>query len=170
MRQETRERIESFEEISDQYHALQPLQPDPREEIGYRTELPGLKPETDFSSPDIGEAFIEDKLLVLREKILNIQRHIQTSSVMQSESLEEIETELNGERTRLDIIKNWQLGWKTSVDNRKRNLETRIQDLQKRRRDTEEHFEDKLFRLRQEILDLMPEYLSLKRIRGVLNE
>ena len=168
MRQATREQKESFEVISNEYHAHQFIESLEREEIGYETELLALKPESDFDSPDIGEAFVEDKLLVLREKILNIQRHIQSSSVMRSNFLEEIESELSRERTQLDIIKNWQLGWKTSVDNRKRNLETRIQDLQKRRRDTEEHFEDKLFRLRQDLFDPMPEYLSLKRIRSVL--
>lgn len=170
MRQQAKPWIESFDEISDEYDASELVEPLEREEIGYETEPPGLKPEPDFDSPDIGEAFIEDKLLVLREKILNIQRHIQSSNVMRSRFLDEIESELSRERAQLGIIANWQLGWKPSVDNRKRNLEIRIQDLQKRRRDTEEHFEDKLFRLRQEILDLLPEYLSLKRIRDVLNE
>ncbi len=169
MPQQTKEWKESFEPISDKTYASQLIEPVQREEIEYETELPALRPEADFASPDMGEAFVEDKLLVLREKIVNIRRHIQANHLMRSKSLDEIESELCREKSQLDIIENWELGWRQSVDSRKRSLETRIQDLQKRRRDTEEHLEEKIFRLRQELLDLMPEYLSLKRIQGVLD-
>ena len=82
MPQQAKPWIESLDEVPDESDASELVEPLEREEIGYETELPAVKPERDFASPDIGEAFIEDKLLVLREKIFNIQKHIRSNQLM----------------------------------------------------------------------------------------
>ncbi len=49
MPQQTKEWKESFEPISDKTYASQLIEPVQREEIEYETELPAMRPETDFA-------------------------------------------------------------------------------------------------------------------------
>jgi hypothetical protein len=161
----TRGQTEPFEDLSDDFEVPELVR---REEPEYKAESPEETPLHDFDSPEIADAFIDDKLDIVIKKMKEVSQAISKNYGMRKNYVAEIEDEIAQDRKELNMVR--ELNFQTSkiLADRLRALETGIQNLGKRRRDTKEHFSDKIFRLKMEELDLMPEYLALKRIKGVL--
>jgi hypothetical protein len=166
MDQEARERIESYE-LSDDFDFPKLMRDE--EETEYKTESEEIIPPADFDSPEIADAFIDDKLDIITQKIKTVDTNIQKNYLMRSNYVKEIDEEIALERKDLTHIIQFNIEASKILADRRRSIETRMEDLRKRKRDTKEHFTDVIFKRRMERLDLMPEYLSLKRIKGVLS-
>jgi hypothetical protein len=161
-----REQSESFEDLSDDFEVPELVR---REEPEYKAEPLEDIPLHDFDSPEIADAFIDAKLEIVAKKLKEVGDAIQKNYGMRNNYVSEIEDEIAQDQKELNRVR--ELNFQTSkiLADRLRALETGVQNLAKRMRDTKEHFTDKIFRLKMEELDLMPEYLVLKRIKGVFD-
>jgi TATA-binding protein-associated factor Taf7 len=139
-----------------------------REEAEYKTESVEELPQWDFDRPAIGHAFLQDELVVVQEKLKTINQAIQKNYVMQKNYVTEVDEEIGQDQGELNAMR--QLNFQTSkiLADRLRSLETGIQNSRRKKRETKEHFTDKIFHLKLDLLEVLPEYQSLMRLWGVL--
>jgi hypothetical protein len=159
-----RDRAEPFPELTDDLEIPKLVRDE--EQTEYKAEAVEDLHVQDFSSPEIADAFIGDRLAVVTAKLREVGEAISKNYLMRSNYVQEIDEEITLDQGELNRIRELNFQASRIIASRLRDLEKGVQDLRKRKRDTKEHFTDKIFSLKMEGLDLMPDYLALKRIKG----
>jgi TATA-binding protein-associated factor Taf7 len=134
----------------------------------YKTEYVEELPQWDLDRPQIGHAFLHDELAVVREKLKTIDQAIQKNYAMQRNYVDEIQEEIALDQKELNAMRDLNFQTSKILADRLRSLETGIQNSRRKKRETKEHFTDKVFHLKIELLEVLPEYQSLMRLWGVL--